>query len=160
MTPIYSLDNLPELLKQLNFKKLVVVGGCFDLLHLGHLIFLKQAKAKGEVLLVLLESDQTIARLKGLNRPIHTQEVRAQILAELRSVDFVLNLPAFSSDTEYDQLMEKLKPSVIATTEGDEYAFHKQRQAKKTGAKLLFVTEPIKDHSTSKIIKKIKSKKK
>lgn len=156
MTIIYSLDQLPSLLKQLNFKKLVLVGGCFDLLHLGHIIFLQKSKSKGERLLVLLESDQTIKKLKGEIRPIHTQEVRAQILSELRSVDFVLKLPHFSSDAEYDELIEKLKPSVIATTKGDEYAFHKQRQAKKNGAKLLFVTEPIKDHSTSKIIKKIK----
>lgn len=159
MTNVFFVEQLPELLKELNFKKLVVVGGCFDLLHLGHIIFLQQAKAKGEILLVLLESDQTIKKLKGAMRPIHSQDVRAQILSELKSVDYVLKIPSFTSDKEYDELITRLNPSIIATTEGDEFAFHKKRQAQKIGAKLLYVTPPISDHSTSRIIKKIKSKK-
>jgi rfaE bifunctional protein nucleotidyltransferase chain/domain len=130
---IFSINQIHELFKQLNFKKLVIVGGCFDLLHLGHIVFLQKAKEQGEVLLVLLESDQTIQRLKGKNRPIHTQEVRAQILAELKSVDYVLNLPPIDSDQEYDRLLVALHPSVIATTQGDEYDYHKKRQAKKVG---------------------------
>jgi hypothetical protein len=63
-----------------------------------------------------------------------------------------------TSDTDYDDLITKLNPTVIATTEGDEYAFHKKRQAAKLNAKLVFVTKQIKDHSTSKIIKKIRSR--
>jgi rfaE bifunctional protein nucleotidyltransferase chain/domain len=125
---IFSINQIHELFKQLNFKKLVIVGGCFDLLHLGHIVFLQKAKEQGEVLLVLLESDQTIQRLKGKNRPIHTQEVRAQILAELKSVDYVLNLPPIDSDQEYDRLLVALHPSVIATTQGDEYDYHKKRK--------------------------------
>jgi rfaE bifunctional protein nucleotidyltransferase chain/domain len=153
---IFSINQIHELFKQLNFKKLVIVGGCFDLLHLGHIVFLQKAKEQGEVLLVLLESDQTIQRLKGKNRPIHTQEVRAQILAELKSVDYVLNLPPIDSDQEYDRLLVALHPSVIATTQGDEYDYHKKRQAKKVGAKMLYVTPVIKDHSTTRIIKRIR----
>ncbi len=153
---IFSINQIHELFKQLNFKKLVIVGGCFDLLHLGHIVFLQKAKEQGEVLLVLLESDQTIQRLKGKNRPIHTQEVRAQILAELKSVDFVLMLPPLDSDQAYDQLLMALHPSIIATTEGDEYDYHKKRQAKKVGAKMLYVTPVIKDHSTTRIIKRIR----
>lgn len=126
------------------------------MLHLGHITFLKNAKAKGDLLIVLLESDKTIKKLKGKGRPIHTQDVRAQILSELKSVDFVLKLAEFTSDNEYDALIEKLKPEIIATTKGDKYDFHKKRQAKKIGAKLVYVAEPIKDHSTSKIIKKAK----
>lgn len=159
MTTIYSLEQLPQLLKQINFKKLVIAGGCFDLLHLGHIIFLQQAASKGDILVILLESDETIRKLKGKKRPIHTQTVRAEILSELKSVDYVLMLPPFKTDQEYDELIAKLNPSIIATTLGDEYAFHKKRQAAKLGAKLVFVTEQIKDHSTSKIIKTIKSRK-
>lgn len=159
MTNIFSIDKLPELLKKLNYKKLVVVGGCFDLLHLGHIIFLQQAKQKGEILLVLLESDESIKKLKGELRPIHSQTVRAEILSELKSVDFVLKLPLLPTDKDYDELLTTLHPSVIATTEGDEYDFHKKRQAKKVGAKMLYVTPIVKDHSTSKIIRKIKNKK-
>lgn len=156
MQTIFSLEELPLLLKHLNFKKLVVVGGCFDLLHLGHIVFLQKAKEKGELLVVLLESDETIQKLKGKKRPIHKQDTRAKILAELKSVDFVLQLPPLSTDKEYDELITSLHPSIIATTQGDEYDFHKKRQAKKIGAKMLYVTPPVKDHSTTKIIKKIR----
>lgn len=154
---IFNVDQLAQLLKNLNFKKLVVVGGCFDLLHLGHITFLQKAKEKGEVLLVLVESDDTIQKLKGENRPIHSQSTRAQILAELKSVDFVLMLPPLNNDQAYDQLITALHPSVIATTQGDPYDFHKKRQAKKIGAKMLYVTPEIQDHSTSNTIKKIKN---
>ena len=116
MTNVFFVEQLPELLKELNFKKLVVVGGCFDLLHLGHIIFLQQAKAKGEILLVLLESDQTIKKLKGAMRPIHSQDVRAQILSELKSVDYVLKIPSFTSDKEYDELITRLNPSDFELT--------------------------------------------
>lgn len=154
---IFTSDQLPALLKELNFKKLVLVGGCFDLLHLGHITFLKKAKEKGDILLVLVESDDTIQKTKGKNRPVHTQTTRAHILSELKSVDYVLMLPPMKTDAEYDQLIETLHPSIIATTEGDRYDFHKKRQAKKIGAKMIYVTPEIQDHSTSKIIKKIKN---
>lgn len=156
MNTVFPFAELDQLIAQLHHKKIVIAGGCFDLLHLGHITFLKNAKAKGELLIVLLESDQTIKKLKGKGRPIHSQIVRAHILAELKSVDYVLMLEEFTNDSEYDALIEKLKPEIIATTKGDKYDYHKKRQAKKIGAKLVYVTEPIKDHSTSKIIKFIK----
>lgn len=152
---IFTFSQLEQLIKKINNKKVVVVGGCFDLLHLGHIIFLQKAKEQGEIVIVLLESDQTIKKLKGDRRPIHTQEVRSQILAELKSVDFVLVLPPMKSNHEYDQLIEKLSPRVIATTEGDEYDFHKKRQAEKTGAKLVYVTKQINEHSTTQLIQKL-----
>lgn len=156
MNTIFPYSELDQLIAKLHHKKIVLAGGCFDLLHLGHIKFLKEAKEKGELLIVLLESDQTIKKLKGKGRPIHSQDTRAQILAELKSVDYVLLLEEFTSDNQYDELIEKLKPEIIATTKGDKYDFHKKRQAKKIGAKMLYVTEVVKDHSTSKIIKKAK----
>ena len=156
MNGIFTLNQLDQLLLKLKNQAVVVVGGCFDLLHLGHIIFLQQAKRQGQALVVLLESDDRIRKLKGEGRPVHNQQTRAQILAELKSVDYVLMLPELNSDQEYDQLVEKLSPKIIATTEGDEYDFHKKRQAEKVGAKLIYVTKPIEDHSTSKIIDAIK----
>ena len=70
-------------------KKTVLVGGCFDILHYGHVRFLSQAKAKGEVLMVALESDEFIRRIKK-KKPIHTQEQRAEILAHLDLVDMII----------------------------------------------------------------------
>lgn len=155
MNSIYAFDQLSKLTQVLQNKQVVIAGGCFDLLHLGHIIFLQKAKQQGEVLVVLLESDETIQKLKGPMRPIHNQSVRAQILAELKSVDKVLMLPRLKSDQEYDEIIEKIKPSVIATTEGDKYDFHKKRQSEKYGAKLVYVTQLVEDHSSSLIIEKI-----
>ena len=68
-------------------KNIVLVGGCFDIVHLGHLIFLEKAKAKGDILIVLLESDENIRKNKGQNRPINNQEDRALFLSKLKMVD-------------------------------------------------------------------------
>lgn len=155
MSRILRFSQLQKLTNLLQNKTTVVAGGCFDLLHLGHVTFLQKAKAAGDVLVVLLESDQTIKKLKGNNRPVHSQAVRSQVLSELRSVDYVLLLPHFNSDEKYDKLIQKLSPKVIATTRGDKHDIHKKRQAKKFAAKLLYVTKEIKDHSTTKIINAI-----
>ncbi len=155
MDRIFTFQTLDKLLQLIKNKQLVVAGGCFDLLHLGHIIFLQKAKQQADLLVVLLESDQTIQKLKGQRRPVHSEKIRAQILAELKSVDYVLLLPPLNSDQDYDELIKKLHPAVIATTAGDEYDFHKKRQAEKYGAKLVYVTKPIEDHSTTKLIQKL-----
>ena len=64
--------------------KIVLVGGCFDILHLGHVVFLEKAKKEGDVLVVLLESDEKVRFLKGKGRPVHTQSERAEILSALK----------------------------------------------------------------------------
>ena len=70
-------------------KKLVVTNGCFDLLHVGHTSFLKEASALGDVLLVGCNSDRSVRELKGSSRPINTQEDRVVVLSALRSVDAI-----------------------------------------------------------------------
>ena len=75
--------------KMMGGKKTVLVGGCFDILHYGHLRFLSQAKEKGEMLIVALESDTFIRKIKN-KKPIHTQEQRAEILAHLNLVDMII----------------------------------------------------------------------
>ena len=70
-------------------KKLVVTNGCFDLLHVGHTSYLKEASTLGDVLLVGCNSDRSVRELKGSTRPINTQEDRAAVLSALRSVDAV-----------------------------------------------------------------------
>lgn len=133
-------------------KKIVLVGGCFDVLHPGHIIFLEKAKKAGDYLVVLLESDQKVRQLKGEKRPVHTQIDRAKILKALRFVDEVVMLPYIKSDQGYDQLIKKIKPDIIATTFKDKNIYHYQRSAKKVGAKLKFVTKIIGEHSTSQIL--------
>ena len=68
--------------------KVVLVGGCFDLLHYGHIAFLKEAKKHGDYLIVLLESDENVRRLKGEGRPFHTQKQRKEMLASCRTTAY------------------------------------------------------------------------
>lgn len=132
-------------------KKIVLVGGCFDVLHPGHVVFLEKAKKEGDILVVLLESDQKVRNLKGLNRPVHTQKERAKVLSALRSVDCVVMLPFIKKEQDYDQLVAQIKPDVIAATFGDINTHH-QRVAKKVGAKLKFVTKIVGNYSSTRIL--------
>lgn len=142
--------------KERSLKKIVVVGGCFDIVHLGHLIFLEKAKAKGEILIVLLESDENIRKNKGQNRPINNQDNRAVFLTKLKMVDYVIKLPEMKSDKEYLEIIKKIKPKIIAVSEGDKSLEKKRKQAKEIGAKVLKVSKLIPHQSTSLIIDKIK----
>ena len=132
-------------------KKIVLVGGCFDILHPGHIIFLEKAKKVGDFLIVLLESDQKVREIKGEGRPIHIQKDRARVLKALKSVDYVVKLAYMKNEKDYDKLIKKMKPDIIATTYGDKN-IHLQRSAQKVGAQLKFVTKFIKGYSTTKIL--------
>lgn len=112
----------------------VLVGGCFDILHYGHVAFLKGARSHGDRLVVLLESDENIKRLKNDGRPFHTQEQRRVMLDSLSFVDEVVPLPPLMGDEDYRALIMRIKPQVIAYTEGDPIAVKKIRQAAAIGA--------------------------
>lgn len=133
-------------------KKVVLVGGCFDVLHPGHVIFLEKAKKQGDLLVVLLESDQKAKKLKGIKRPVHNQKERAQVLLALKSVDKVIPLPFMTTEKEYDDLILKIKPDVICATKGHPSSSHYQRSAKLCGAKIKYVTKVVGNHSTSRIL--------
>lgn len=133
-------------------KKVVLVGGCFDILHPGHVIFLQKAKKSGDFLVVLLEPDERIKKLKGINRPVHTQKERSLILKALKFVDQVILLPDMKDDSDYDKLIKKIKPDIIAATEGSLDNHLKSRAAGLVGAKFIYVTKMIGKHSSSGII--------
>ncbi len=133
-------------------KRIVLGGGCFDLLHIGHITFLEEAKKRGDVLVVMLESDASIAAAKGENRPINSQQIRAKILSALIPVDFVVLLEPHMSNKAYDTLVYAIRPDIIATTGGDTNRHHKERQAKKIGAEVIDVTSQISDKSTTKLL--------
>lgn len=90
-------------------KKIVFTNGCFDILHVGHVKYLQIAKSFGDVLIVGLNSDDSVRRLKGEDRPVNIAEDRAYILAALEAVDFVV---PFEADTPYD-LIKMIKPDVL-----------------------------------------------
>lgn len=133
-------------------KKVVLVGGCFDILHPGHVIFLQKAKKMGDKLVVLLESDEKIKQLKGKNRPFFNQTERATVLKGLKFVDQIIMLPNVKSDADYEKVIIKLKPDIIAATKGSSDNFHKERIAKIVGAKLKYVSKIIGSYSTTKIL--------
>jgi rfaE bifunctional protein nucleotidyltransferase chain/domain len=127
-----------------------LAGGCFDILHIGHIQFLEKAKKYGDHIMLLLESDQTVKRLKGENRPINTQQNRAKVLAALSAVDSVCILPPLNTNKEYDTLVLRLKPAIIATTTGDLYRKQKEKQAKRIGGKVISISY-VKDQSSSRL---------
>lgn len=131
--------------------KVVLTGGCFDILHTGHLSLLKNAKKEGDFLTVFLESDEFIKKTKGKHRPINTQIDRAQILAELSCVDLVILLDRIFFNQDYDKLISDIKPAIIAVSQDDTLMDTKKSQAKKFGAQLVVVTKFIKNKSTSEI---------
>lgn len=131
IVPLASLDSLPKTTE----KKVVLAGGCFDIFHYGHHIFLQKARSVGDKLIVLLESDEYIASVKK-KQPVHTQKQRSEILAALEYVDLVVLLPYFDNPNEnYRVIVEKIKPQIIAYTTGD-----KQEHRKKEFAQMVHGT--------------------
>ena len=88
--------------------KFVFTNGCFDLLHPGHVLYLEQAKKQGNFLIVALNADESVSKLKGPGRPVNRLADRMQVIAALQSVDFVVH---FDEDTPVE-LLKKLKPDV------------------------------------------------
>lgn len=155
MAKIISVNQIPSLSKNLqkSGKKIVLAGGCFDILHPGHIIFLEKARQAGDILIVILESDEKIKKLKGINRPVHNQKERAKILSALQAVDYVLMLPFMKSEESYDKLVKQIRPDIIALTRGYKDVSHHERAARAVQAKLKYVTKLIGNYSTSKLLK-------
>lgn len=132
-------------------KNVVLVGGCFDILHPGHVFFLDEAKKLGNTLCIALESDEFIIRHKQ-RKPLFIQEERKRMLMALKSVDQVIELPLLHDYHDYLLLAERVKPSVIAITEGDPQFANKQIIANKVHAKLVVACKKVPGKSTSSII--------
>ena len=108
---IKTQDEITVLSSELKYKgkKIVFTNGCFDLLHAGHVRYLETAKSFGDILILGLNSDNSVRELKGPGRPINTQIDRAYILAALEAVDFVV---IFEEDTPYN-LINSIKPDTL-----------------------------------------------
>ncbi len=90
-------------------KKIVFTNGCFDILHLGHVEYLNEAKAQGDVLIIAINSDESVRRLKGLDRPINNEIDRAKMLLNLKAVDCV---QVFTEQTPLE-IIKLIKPAVL-----------------------------------------------
>lgn len=90
-------------------KKVVFTNGCFDILHRGHLSYLNEAKSLGDILVIGVNSDKSVKRLKGENRPINNELDRVFMLENLKAVDFVF---IFEEDTPYE-LIKIIRPDIL-----------------------------------------------
>jgi D-beta-D-heptose 7-phosphate kinase/D-beta-D-heptose 1-phosphate adenosyltransferase len=109
-----KIVTLPTLLESLESqrakgRKVVFTNGCFDLLHAGHVLYLEEARALGDILVLGLNSDSSVHRLKGPSRPINKQDERAMVLAALESISYVC---IFEEDTPYE-LIKALQPDIL-----------------------------------------------
>ena len=109
---IISLPELKDLCTRLqrNHKRIVWTNGCYDILHAGHVLYLQKAKETGDVLIVGLNSDESIRAVKGPTRPIVSQGERAIVMAALECVDYVIIFP----ETSPYSIIETLQPDVYA----------------------------------------------
>ena len=96
-------------------EKVVFTNGCFDILHLGHIIYLQKAKELGSKLIVAVNSDSSVKSLKGSKRPINNLSDRMSVLASLECVDWVISF----TDSSPEKIIRKLKPNVLV--KGDDY---------------------------------------
>ncbi len=135
-------------------EKIVLTNGCFDILHPGHIRYLQQAKALGDRLIILVNSDASVKRLKGPERPMNDLQYRMEMLAALECVDWVL---PFESDTPKDEI-DFLLPDILAKggdyTDVSSIAGHESILANGGEVKMLSLFE---GHSTTSIIKSIRS---
>lgn len=102
-------QKLQQILSQREGKKVVFTNGCFDILHSGHVTYLNEAKSLGDILVIGLNSDESVKRLKGPERPINKEFDRKFLLENLRAVDVV---ELFAEDTPYE-LIKEIRPDIL-----------------------------------------------
>jgi rfaE bifunctional protein nucleotidyltransferase chain/domain len=152
---IKNFNEILQIVEALKKEKKIVgfTNGCFDIIHAGHISYLEKAKALVDVLILGLNSDSSIKRIKGNNRPINSQDDRALVVSGLESVDFVV---MFDEDTP-QKLIELLKPNILikgADWKDKEVAgcdFVKQH-----GGECKFI-DFLDNRSTTSVIEKIKN---
>ena len=132
-------------------RRLVFTNGVFDLLHVGHVRYLTQARALGDVLVVAINSDRTVRELKGSSRPVFDQAERAEILAALRVVDYV----TIFDDVSPRSLIAELLPDVLV--KGGDYdldQIHGREEVEAAGGKVISLPF-VEGSSTTTLIQKI-----
>ena len=148
---IKSFEEIEILAKKLHDKgkKIIFTNGCFDILHAGHVKYLEEAKSYGDVLILGLNADSSVRKLKGPTRPINNQDDRAYILASLESVDYVV---IFEEETPYE-LIKLIQPHVLV--KGGDY--EGKEIVGQDIAQELRLVQFVDGKSTSKIIQRIQN---
>ena len=150
---VVDRKNIIPLIKDLKKQglKIVTTNGCFDILHVGHLRYLKKAKSFGDILVVALNSDSSTKALKGETRPINNQNDRAELLSNLNCVDIVVIFDEISPE----KLLVEIAPDIH--TKGADYTLETLPEAKaiiEAGGRIEFI-EFVEGKSTTKKKKKI-----
>ena len=145
---------MPELARNLRAqtKKVVFANGCFDILHVGHVRYLQGARSEGDALIVGVNADSSVCRLKGPGRPILDEGARALLVAALRAVDYVVIFP----EPNVEALLEELRPDVHA--KGTDYSAEsvpERATADRLGIRVAIVGDP-KNHSTRELLRSVR----
>ena len=146
MGKIKKLSEVVKIARQAKKQSQTVglITGCFDILHIDHIRLFQFAKKHCDVVIVGLDNDPTIRLSKGEGRPIHTQKIRSQVLAELESVDYVflmervINFGTEEANVFHSRLVDIIKPTYLITNpRADRFWKEKYRRARRIGAILL-----------------------
>lgn len=155
MKTLLSLEEFLEIRKRLKEegKKVVFTNGCFDIIHRGHVDYLNRAKALGDYLVVALNSDESVRRLKGEGRPINKLEDRAFVVANLKAVDFVVS---FDEDTPFE-IISAIIPDVLV--KGGDWSIENivGRDIVEANGGKVYSLPYVENYSTTNIINKMKS---
>jgi D-glycero-beta-D-manno-heptose 1-phosphate adenylyltransferase len=133
-------------------RRIVLANGCFDTLHVGHIRYLEGARREGDILVVGLNADSSVCKLKGPGRPVLDENARAQLVASLRSVDYVV----LFAEPSVEELLEEMRPDVHA--KGTDYTAEtvpERAVAARLGIRVAIVGDP-KDHSTRDLLESIR----
>ena len=155
MGKVVNQNEIKKIVEELKSKKIktVFTNGCFDILHVGHVRYLKESAKYGDILIVGLNSDASVKRLKGSSRPINSENDRAEVLAALGFVDYVV---IFEEDTP-ENLLKLIQPDIY--TKGADYTIETLPEAKVVlsyNGKVEFINL-VEGKSTTNIIKNINS---
>jgi glycerol-3-phosphate cytidylyltransferase len=153
LNKIKSLAELEKIVTELKKqgKSIITTNGCYDILHLGHILSLNESKEQGDILIVGLNSDQSVKKIKGSIRPINGQEDRAKTLAALEFVDYVF---IFNEETPIE-FLKILKPNIHTNSIDYGYDCIEASTIKAGGGKI-YLLKKYPGYSTSDLIKRIK----
>ena len=143
------VEELPDLLQG---RKVVLANGCFDILHVGHIRYLQAAARLGDVLVVAINSDPSVKKIKDPGRPILNEDERVSLISALRCVDYVV----LFDEPDVSRVLDVLHPAIQA--KGTDYTTEtvpEREIVKEYGGQVAIVGDP-KDHSSTELIEKIK----
>lgn len=156
---IITFQQAAELIKRVNKSGQITIlaQGVFDVIHIGHTNFLKEAKQKGDILFVGIELDQSVKLNKGSSRPFNPLDERMQLIADLQCVDFVFafdeSLPYGSSSSAlHSARLNQLRPQMLALSIGDPLFDIRHKNALRIGVRIAIVSGVWRQYSTTKLL--------